>query len=60
TPICKFNIGTELRQCFGTALRQSLADQPTEFDRIKLLSPTETPLVEAARKVLREMKGIGS
>lgn len=59
TPICKFNIGTELRQCFGAALRQSLADQPREYDRIKLLAPTEVPLIEAARKILREMKGMG-
>ena len=58
TPICKFNIGTELRQCFGTALRQSLTDQPQEFDRIKLLSPTEAPLVEATRRILRELKGV--
>ncbi|MBL9046429.1 MAG: class II fructose-bisphosphate aldolase [Tabrizicola sp.] len=59
TPVCKFNIGTELRQCFGTALRQSLADQPQEYDRIKLLVPTEPALVEAARRILREMKGLG-
>lgn len=59
TPICKFNIGTELRQTFGAALRQSLADQPQEYDRIKLLAPTEAPLVEAARQILREMKGMG-
>lgn len=59
TPICKFNIGTELRQTFGAALRQSLADQPQEYDRIKLLAPTEAPLIEAARNILREMKGMG-
>jgi fructose-bisphosphate aldolase, class II len=59
TPVCKFNIGTELRQTFGTALRQSLADQPQDYDRIKLLAPTEAPLIEAARKILREMKGMG-
>ena len=57
TPICKFNIGTELRQTFGTALRQSLSDQPDEFDRIKLLSRTEAPLVEATRRILRELSG---
>lgn len=59
TPVCKFNIGTELRQTFGAALRQSLADQPQEYDRIKLLAPTEAPLIEAARRILREMKGMG-
>ncbi len=59
TPICKFNIGTELRQTFGTALRQSLADQPDEFDRIKLLSRTEAPLVTATRRILRDLNGTG-
>jgi fructose-bisphosphate aldolase, class II len=33
TPICKFNIGTELRQTFGTALRRTLQNHPDEFDR---------------------------
>lgn len=59
TPICKFNIGTELRQTFGAALRQSLADQPEEFDRIKLLSPTEAPLVTATRRILLDLNGMG-
>ena len=34
TPICKFNIGTELRQIFGATLRQTLRANPSEFDRI--------------------------
>lgn len=45
----KFNIGTELRQAFGTALRRSLADQPSSFDRIELLKPTIAALRTAAR-----------
>jgi fructose-bisphosphate aldolase, class II len=40
TRVCKFNIGTELRMAFGTALRKSLADQPKSFDRIEILSRT--------------------
>jgi fructose-bisphosphate aldolase, class II len=40
TRVCKFNIGTELRMAFGTALRKSLADQPNSFDRIEILSRT--------------------
>lgn len=36
----KFNIGTELRMSFGQSLRKSLTQQPNEFDRLKLLSPT--------------------
>ena len=53
TPICKFNIGTELRQTFGSALRQVLADRPNEFDRLTLLAATEPPLVDQARRILR-------
>jgi fructose-bisphosphate aldolase, class II len=55
TPICKFNIGTELRQTFGTALRQALHDQPAEFDRLKLLSATEAPMMDHARAILRSL-----
>lgn len=53
----KFNVGTELRQAFGTALRKSLADQPSSFDRIELLRPTIAPLRAAAREVIT---GIGA
>ncbi|MEI6533859.1 MAG: class II fructose-bisphosphate aldolase [Verrucomicrobiaceae bacterium] len=52
----KFNIGTELRQAFGTALRKSLADQPSSFDRIELLKPTIAALRAAARDAIT---GIG-
>lgn len=48
----KFNIGTELRQAFGAALRKSLADQPSRFDRIELLSPTIAALRAAAREAI--------
>lgn len=58
TPIAKFNIGTEVRQVFGAALRQTMLANPAEFDRIKLLSATEEPMVAAARRILREMKGV--
>lgn len=57
TPIAKFNIGTELRQCFGLALRQKLAEHPEEFDRITILAATEAPLQLAARRVLRGLSG---
>jgi fructose-bisphosphate aldolase, class II len=49
TRVKKINIGTELRQAFGTALRDSLRDQAHEFDRIRLLKPTISSLKEAAR-----------
>lgn len=56
TKICKFNIGTELRMAFGQALRTSVRDHPDRFDRIEILSDTQTPMTDAARKVLRELK----
>lgn len=57
TPICKFNIGTEMRQIFGAALRQTLEANPSEFDRIRLLASTEGPMLAGAGRILREMKG---
>ncbi|MCK0167321.1 class II fructose-bisphosphate aldolase [Jannaschia sp. S6380] len=53
--ICKFNIGTELRMAFGTALRRALAADPEEFDRVALLRRTHDPMVAAARDVLRTL-----
>jgi fructose-bisphosphate aldolase, class II len=52
----KYNVGTELRMAFGAALRASLAGQPREFDRIKLLAPTITPLRDATTALLRELR----
>ena len=57
TSICKFNIGTELRMVFGQALREALAANPNEFDRVKILKEIEHPLMTATRRVLREMTG---
>ena len=57
TSICKYNIGTELRQAFGAALRQAVNDDPSRFDRVQILKETHDPTVAAARMVLRTMKG---
>jgi len=54
--VCKFNVGTELRQVFGASLRETMAKNPQDFDRVSLLSAVEPPLTEAARKVLRYMR----
>lgn len=51
----KFNIGTELRMSFGAALRASIAEQPSEFDRIKLLSPTMLASRLAAKIIIKEL-----
>ena len=55
TSICKFNIGTELRMAFGQALRHSLEAQPGQFDRVKLLEPTEAPITQATRAAIRSV-----
>ena len=52
TSIAKFNIGTELRQAFGTALRESLAEQPDVFDRNRLLAATIEPVRREAARVM--------
>ncbi len=54
--ICKFNIGTELRMAFGTALREAVNSDPTRFDRVSILQETHDPLVTATRAVLRGFK----
>lgn len=56
TSICKFNIGTELRQVFGAAIRQTLATDPEVYDRIAILSALHDPLCEAARAVIRGLR----
>jgi fructose-bisphosphate aldolase class II len=54
--ICKFNIGTELRQTFGAALRDTLAQHPQSFDRIEILSATQGPMAEKARAIIAGLK----
>ena len=53
TAICKFNIGTELRMAFGTALRAAVNRDPDRFDRVTILKETHDPVVAAARTVIR-------
>ena len=56
TKICKFNVGTELRMAFGSALRQSVAADETRFDRNAILKDTIDPVIAATRKVLQSMR----
>ncbi|WP_171229085.1 class II fructose-bisphosphate aldolase [Ruegeria sp. HKCCA4008] len=53
TSICKFNIGTELRMAFGTALREAVNRDPDRFDRVTILKETHDPVMAAARTVIR-------
>ena len=53
TNVCKFNIGTELRMAFGTAMRDAVNADPDRFDRVTILKETHDPVMAAARGVLR-------
>lgn len=55
--IAKFNIGTELRMAFGTALHDAVTRDPNRFDRIAILKETEAPVRDAARAIIR---GLGA
>ena len=55
TNICKFNIGTELRQAFGQALRVALNRDQSQFDRIAILSETENAVTAAARRAISSL-----
>jgi fructose-bisphosphate aldolase class II len=59
TAVAKVNIGTELRQGFGAALRAALAADPATFDRIAILGAVEAPLADAARAAIRSLGGQG-
>jgi len=50
----KFNVGTELRQAFGTGLRATLAQQPDIFDRLTILKSAASHVRSAAEGVLKE------
>ncbi|MEL6641473.1 MAG: class II fructose-bisphosphate aldolase [Pseudomonadota bacterium] len=55
TSICKFNIGTELRMAFGTALRTAVNSNPDQFDRVALLKEIEKPVQSATEVVIRSI-----
>ncbi len=54
--ICKFNIGTELRSAFGSALRNAVNSDHNRFDRVQILKDTHKPLVDKTRSVLKAFK----
>ncbi|OYU41309.1 MAG: fructose-bisphosphate aldolase [Pseudorhodobacter sp. PARRP1] len=57
TTVCKFNIGTELRMAFAAALRETLARDPAQFDRIQILRATIDPVSAAAAQVIKSLSG---
>ncbi|MEM7256409.1 MAG: class II fructose-bisphosphate aldolase [Pseudomonadota bacterium] len=56
TNICKYNVGTELRMAFGSALRDAVASDGDRFDRNAILKDTIEPVTQAARNVLRSVR----
>lgn len=57
TNVCKFNVGTELRKVFGTALRTTLARHPEHFDRNAILKEVIEPMTAATLRIVRELDG---
>ena len=57
TKVCKFNVGTELRQAFGAALRDVLASDPYLFDRNQILSAVKPALLRKTRRILKSFSG---
>jgi fructose-bisphosphate aldolase, class II len=55
TTVCKFNIGTELRQAFGRALRAALQDEAL-FDRNLILQSTAPALQAAAQAAIQSLR----
>ena len=56
TRVCKFNIGTEFRQCFGNSLRRALEDETDIFDRIAILNKTRKPLQLIAEEAIENLQ----
>ena len=59
TKVCKFNVGTELRQAFGAALRNVLASDALLFDRNQILSAVKPALIEQTKSVLKSISAKG-
>ena len=55
TKVCKFNVGTELRQRFGSALRDVLLSDCHLFDRNQIFSAVQPALIEHTKSVLKSI-----
>jgi fructose-bisphosphate aldolase class II len=51
--VAKFNIGTRLRQTFGSALRQTLVDHPERFDRLEIMCDVIPAMALEAQRMIR-------
>ena len=52
--VAKINVGTELRQAYGRALRQCLSDAPDMYDRLAMARAVKPVMVDAAAALLTE------
>ncbi len=57
--IAKINVGTNLRMTFSDTLRQTMQDNPKEFDRLRLFEPSRKAVFEAALKWIDDMNKSG-
>lgn len=53
TRVCKFNIGTVLRQAFGRGLRETLASHPERFDRLEIMREVAPVISREAMRMIR-------
>jgi fructose-bisphosphate aldolase, class II len=58
TRVKKFNIGTELRMAFGSALRRTLLDHPDRFDRNEILKATMPDLKTEAKAIITALQAL--
>ena len=56
TKVCKFNVGTELRQAFGSVLREVLAQDDYIFDRNQIMSQVKSAMIEQTKLVLKSFE----
>ena len=54
--ICKFNIGTKLRQVFGQSLRHTLAANPQMFDRLQIMKNIIPALKDEAGRHIKLLR----
>jgi fructose-bisphosphate aldolase class II len=52
TRVAKFNIGTVLRQAFGSSVRASLSEHPERFDRLEIMADAMAGMQCAAARMI--------
>ncbi|MCP3687070.1 MAG: hypothetical protein GY784_01540, partial [Gammaproteobacteria bacterium] len=51
--VCKFNIGTCLRQRFGSSLRQTLSSDSNIFDRLAIMKKIMPDISDEASRMIK-------